>query len=106
MKTFSVKTTIILIGFLLLACSCNQRKAPEQSAKNATLISTNQTGLLTVADQIIYDVEVINPTPDDEWTEQCLAGLDHKTLVNFIFDGIYSNDFTAYEIFLEKKNLN
>ena len=103
MKTLSLKTTIVLIGFLLLACSCNEKSNSEQSHNDTALLGSEQTGLISIADQIVYDVEIINPTPDDEWTEQCLAGLDHETLVNFIIDGIYSNDFTAYEIFVEKK---
>jgi hypothetical protein len=56
-------------------------------------------GTVNVAEYIVYDVEIINPYPDDLWTEKSLEGLDHKLLVNFVFDGIYSGEFSTFDIF-------
>ena len=57
----------------------------------------NQSGVITVADQVIYDLEIINP--NDQWTSECLSSLDHEVLVNFVFEGLYSERFLAYDIF-------
>lgn len=59
----------------------------------------NPSGVITVADQVIYDVEIINPNPNDQWTSECLSSLDHEVLVNFVFDGLYSERFLAFDIF-------
>ena len=55
-----------------------------------------------MADQIVYDVIIKNPDPQDEWTEKCLEGLNREELVDFIFAGLYDNRFKAFDIFSDK----
>lgn len=54
---------------------------------------------LLVAEEIVYDVEVINPYPEDTWMAESLQSLDHESLVKFVFDGIYQERFMCYDIF-------
>ena len=61
----------------------------------------DQKGTKKVAKQIIYDVEIKNPYPDDLWMTECLQGLDHEALVNFVFKGIYNEKFSVFKIFEE-----
>ncbi len=63
--------------------------------------TTEQAGIKTVAERIVYDVEIINPYPDDLWTTECLEPLDHEALVDFVFNGIYEGKFSAFDIFEE-----
>lgn len=83
------------IFLLLLSTSCKLNREP---AGNETG-SPPPSDLMVVADPIVYDVEIINPTPEDQWTEECLAGLDRESLLEFIFGGIYEGDFEVYGIF-------
>ncbi len=75
-----------------MSCSGNQEPQVVQSPDIPA-------GSLQVADEIIYDVVIKNHDPDDHWTEQCLAGLNRKELVDFIFDGLYEGRFKAFDIF-------
>jgi len=77
---------------LIISCT-GQKEAENMQA------SVGQTGAIQVANQIVYDVIVKNPDPQDEWTEKCLGGLQREELVDFIFEGIYENRFKAYDIF-------
>lgn len=79
---------------VILLISCTGQKEGEDLQ-----VSSIQSGSMQIADQIIYDVIIKNPDPLDEWTEQCLGGLKRKELVDFIFDGLYDEQFKAYDIF-------
>jgi len=81
---------VLVIG--LMSCSGKQEPEDVQS-------STVQKGSLQVADQIIYDVVIKNHDPEDNWTEECLAGLNRQELVDFIFTGLYEEQFKAFDIF-------
>lgn len=52
-----------------------------------------------IAQDIISDVEIINPNADDEWMENALRGLRREALIGFIFEGIYDKSLQAYDIF-------
>lgn len=93
-----------LTGLILASCtqkggqstattdqSTEERQVPDSTAQIP--------GTVNVAEHIVYDVEIINPYPDDLWTEKSLEGLDHKLLVDFVFDGIYSGEFSTFDIF-------
>ena len=93
-----------LTGLILASCtqkggqptettdqSTDKRQVPDSTAQ--------MLGMVNVAEHIVYDVEIINPYPDDLWTEKSLEGLDHELLVDFVFDGIYSGKFSTFDIF-------
>ena len=52
-----------------------------------------------IARDIIYDVEIKNPSTDDPWMDQALKGLDREVLIDLIFNGIYDKHLKAYDIF-------
>ena len=79
---------------LVVLTSCSGQQEAEELQE-----SGSNTGSLQVADQIIYDVIIKNPDPQDEWTEKCLLGLKRGELVDFIFEGLYDERFRAYDIF-------
>lgn len=79
---------------VVLLISCTGQKEGEDLQ-----VSGVQPGSMQIADQIIYDVIIKNPDPQDEWTEKCLGGLNREELVDFIFDGLYGERFKAYDIF-------
>ena len=82
---------------VILSISCSGQKESEDLQESIV-----QTGFLQLADQIIYDVIIKNPDPQDEWREKCLGGLKRGELVDFIFDGLYDDRFKAYDIFNDK----
>ncbi|MEE9463706.1 MAG: hypothetical protein V3V53_17850 [Bacteroidales bacterium] len=92
MRHLIFSTTMPVLVVLLI--SCTGQKEPEDPQASGI-----QTGSLQLADQIIYDVIIKNPDPQDEWTEKCLVGLNRGELVDFIFAGLYDNRFKAYDIF-------
>ncbi|MGC9373988.1 MAG: hypothetical protein ACP5DQ_02975 [Bacteroidales bacterium] len=51
-----------------------------------------------IADTIINDVIIKNPD-NNEWTDFCLRKLDKTSLVNHIFNAVYSGELTPYDFF-------
>jgi hypothetical protein len=92
MRHLIFSTTMPVLVVLLI--SCTGQKEPEDLQASGV-----QTESLQLADQIIYDVIIKNPDPQDEWTEKCLGGLKRGELVDFIFAGLYDDRFKAYDIF-------
>lgn len=97
---------VVLTGLVPISCSQKDRQSPATPDQSQSLnekqypgLIANMPGTINVAEQIIYDVEIINPYPDDLWTMECLEGLDHESLVNFVFEGIYSGQFSSFDIF-------
>lgn len=95
----------LLAAITLFSGSCkNFKSSGEENPSGIILnkgnaVSSDQPGTIRVAQQIIYDVEIINPYPDDPWTTEWLKDLDRKTTVDFVFAGIYREKFKAYDIF-------
>jgi hypothetical protein len=95
----------ILAGILFFACTGQ----PDRSGNGKSGVRTNigdgytspgdQPGTILAAETIVYDVEIINPYPDDPWMSEWLKDLDHQTAVDFVFAGIYRGKFKAYDIF-------
>jgi hypothetical protein len=77
--------------------SCKGKKETERPQAHGETPGSQQ-----VADQIIYDVVIKNLDPQDDWTAQCLAGLNRQELVDFIFTGLYDERFKAFDIFNDK----
>lgn len=84
---------IYFIFFFFILNSCKQGQEEKTNFKEKEMASVNE----TIADTIIYDVIVKNPSPDDWWTEECLRNLDKRKLVDMIFDNIYSGKLKAYD---------
>ena len=86
----TIRYAFLLAGIFLFACNSREQQSP---------VTPDQPGTKKVAEQIVYDVEIKNPYPEDQWITECLQGLDRETLVNFVFEGIYNEDFSAFDIF-------
>ncbi len=100
MKRSILRCILILSGIILISCTGKERKSPAaEEPSDQIAISTDQSGVIKVAEHIVYDVEIINPHPDDQWMNECLEGLEREVLINFVFEGIYSGQFSAYDIF-------
>ncbi|MFC2080964.1 hypothetical protein ACFLR8_02010 [Bacteroidota bacterium] len=92
-----IKITVILLsGILLFACS---GKEQENTKIPLQPLQPVQPGVKNVAEKIIYDVEIKNPEPDNQWMIECLEGLQREELVNFLFEGIYNETFSTFDIF-------
>ena len=83
----------LLLMIPLLFLSCLKEQTPP-----STYASPDSNAIL-IARDIIYDVEIKNPDPDDTWTEDALNGLQHEALIGYIFDGVYDKSLQAYDIF-------
>ncbi len=105
MKNSRRRLAFILAWIVLISFSCKQGQSPETNDQVRTTISegsltpADQPGTIKIAEQIIYDVEIINAYPDDPWTNEWLKDLDHKTAVDFVFAGIYQGNFKTFDIF-------
>ena len=91
MKMKTLLSMTLMIPLLFTSCIEEKKSQPavELSESNATLI----------AEDIIYDVEIKNPSTDDPWMENALKGLQREALIDFIFDGIYDKNLQVFDIF-------
>ena len=62
-----------------------------------------QTGADTLSSMITYDVVIKNPDAEDVWMTECLKDLKREELIDIIFEGIYNEKLTAYDIFEDNK---
>jgi hypothetical protein len=103
MKNMMFKLAFILAVTASLFHSCKQGASPDSEERTQSIAeegnTAQMTGIVKVSEQIVYDVEIKNPYPDDAWMEECLQDLDRETLVNFIFSGLYQGKFKAFDIF-------
>jgi hypothetical protein len=103
----AIRLLILITAGSVLFC-CNRKEKPSRvpgttgnAMESAEAGSAGSSGTFEVAPRIVYDVEILNAYPDDAWTTECLKDLDHRSLVNFVFNGLYSGRFSAYDIFEE-----
>ncbi|SMO86426.1 hypothetical protein SAMN06265379_110138 [Saccharicrinis carchari] len=54
------------------------------------------------ADTIIYEVLISNPNPLDEWATTKVKDVQHKKMVDDLFDMIYSGKKKAYHYYTNK----
>lgn len=85
----------MLIVFLIVF-SCKETPSGTQS-------DLLQTGADTLSSMITHDVVVKNPDSTDLWMAECLKDLKREDLIDIIFDGIYGEKISAYDIFEDKK---
>lgn len=92
MKIAKQIITLVFLSTVIYSCKPepNEQIVSFENAETYTII----------ADTIITDVVVKNPT-DDEWVDYTLRQLDKKTLVDQIFDAVYSKQIVPYDFFNE-----
>lgn len=83
-----------LVVLLLITTACRKDETRNQSHVATT--GNDILADLVVADTIIYEVIIRNPNPDDAWAAKCLEGLNHRMLVDRVFEMIYSGKTMAY----------
>ncbi len=94
------KTSFLYIMFLVLtiaACTKKPTPAGYQATRTVAPEALGDSTAYLIADTILYDVVIQNPDSSDEWTARRLRKVDHKTLADMIFDGIYSGKLKAYK---------
>jgi hypothetical protein len=86
---------LIAIVLMLSAFACRKTDSPAVSGdiQNARDPAKG----MVVADTIIYDVIIQNPNPDDAWAVQCLEGLNHRLLIDNLFEMVYSGKLIAFD---------
>lgn len=89
-----------LLAFLVVLSffvSCKKEKKIISEQKDTVFFSkTISPNSIIFADPISYDVVVKNPDKEDEWTESCLKNTDADTLIDIIFNAIYSGKLVPY----------
>lgn len=93
-----IPTLVLLAGIFLHSCTGREQASRDEAGLSPAPQETLSSSLV-VAEDIVYDVEVINPYPEDTWMAESLQSLDHESLVKFVFDGIYQERFSCYDIF-------
>jgi hypothetical protein len=85
----------LLVLLVAVTAACRKTPVPEQG-RPAEIVS-DSSRLLVVADTITYQVVIRNANPEDSWTAQCLGRLDHRLLVDQLFEQVYAGKITAYD---------
>jgi hypothetical protein len=78
----------ILLFIVVAACNRNE----ESSSVNAVPLGT-----------IIYDTQIVNPNPENEWVTESLSGLEREKLIEIIFNGVYSGKLIPLDYFSKEK---
>lgn len=92
-----MKKGLYILIILLLITSCKNSESKKEFSQ-----ATNGTYNIMVADNIIYDVIIKNPNPEDYWTEECLQGVKQKEFIDIVFNKIYDKEVKAYDIVTDK----
>ncbi|MBI9062647.1 MAG: hypothetical protein JEZ14_11735 [Marinilabiliaceae bacterium] len=82
------------IVIALLSSSCKKHTRNETSGLQFDLAEME-----LLADSITYTVVVKNRDTLDTWADQRLSGLNHKKLVNDLFDAVYEHEATPYDYY-------
>jgi hypothetical protein len=97
MKIYNKIIFSFVIALSIFACN---REKPVENPPLINEIKIDQTNFLTLADTIITDVVIKNPD-NDEWTDYCLRNLNRETLVNNLFELVYSEKLIPYDFFTD-----
>ena len=81
----------LVIAFIFVGCTNTENE------KVRTKPQVNLTNAKIIADTITYDVILRAIDTSDVWTAECLQYLNQESLINYLFEGVYSNQFTAIE---------
>ncbi len=101
MKNLSISSFVVLLVisiFGFYSCNCNKED------NNKTKINIGAKAI-TIADTITYDVLLRPLDTTDIWEAEQLKYLNQKEFLNYVFDGLYSGKFSAYE-FMSTKQFN
>lgn len=81
----------LVIAFIFVGCSNTEnekvRTRPQVNLANAKII----------ADTITYDVILRAIDTSEVWEAECLQYLNRESFINYLFEGIYSNQLIAIE---------
>lgn len=72
-----------------LAFSCNNKES--RTGNNISL------------GKIIYDTNIINPNPEDEWISKSLSGLKKEKLIEILFNEVYSGKLIPIDYFSKER---
>lgn len=90
---YAVRFGVLLFAYILISCKDSSKSViPKEKLKPSA-------ELKTIADTITYDVMLRAIDTSDTWVAECLQYLNQKDFINYLFDGIYSKQFTAYDFF-------
>lgn len=85
-----MRKTIIIILLASFAFSCN--KMEESRSGNTVSLG-----------KIIYDTQIINPNPEDEWITKSLSGLKKEKLIEIIFEEVYAGKIVPLDYFSKER---
>ena len=89
LKSYLILSSLILV----LLFSCKYKEKSPASGEHQDISPA------IIARDIIYDVEIKNPSDDYPWMDEALKGLERERLIDFIFYGVYDKNLKAYDIF-------
>ena len=92
----NTRIVFLILATLLYMCKPEHKNIEPQENQNLNL-----NNFITIADTIINDVVIKNPDNDD-WTSYCLRHLDRETLINDLFDLVYSEKLVPYDFFTDE----
>lgn len=81
----------VVLALPLFFIACTNKKP----AESKPVYSDSTMGFI-IADTIIYDVNIVNKNPDDQWSSQRLKKLERKLMIDNIYDLVYSGQAKAY----------
>jgi hypothetical protein len=90
----------LITSCIIVAMSCCPEKAKDDVSIQRVFKTADygdHTELMIV-DTIIYDVIIKNPNPYDTWTDECLKHLNKEQFVDLLFESVYKNQATAYDV--------
>lgn len=95
-STWPLRLTYFLFAFtiLQLLASCISNNGHKQS--HSTIDFSD---MELMADSITYTVVVKNRDTLDTWANQRLRGLNHKKLVDDLFNAVYEHEATPYDYY-------
>ena len=85
-------TIFLLITLLSFSCQ-------KQANKTTSGPTFDLADMELMADSITYTVVVKNRDSLDTWADQRLSGLNHKKLIDDLFDAVYEHEATPYDYY-------
>jgi len=84
-----MRKTLIIMLLASFAISCNNMES--RTGNNISL------------GKIIYDTNIINPNPEDEWITKSLSGLKKEKLIEILFNEVYSGKLIPIDYFSKER---
>ena len=88
--------------FFILGILLNTACTNFDTQKSPLVIRADSFYGALVADTIIYDVIIKNPNPEDACTNECLKNFQHSTLMDSLFNLVYTRQATVYDFFSQE----